>query len=504
MSQELDLQYQPLAEPLTDGPFLPAWQPQVVDQVPRGKVGLGAALLATAICTFVPAPSALEAAARATYPDQIHRPAVHASRQQALAYHPEPIAPAAPAPELSWAPAYPDFTRARPGLLTARQQAWAGPIEPPADPFQIPALSWRPEYPDRIVRVQPHPSALPAWTGQAAVAGDQLSSGAADSGVIWRPARVQYQGLAAPVLVPEAVEPLTWAPDYPDQLLPARRVANWYWAGPLQPRGDGDLRWAPSFPDRVLPKAGLAAARQQAYTGPIEPPAQTDDLRWLAVYPDRVPGLRRPTGLLDAHTEPLAPILPVVALSWQGRYPDQIARVVLPTAAQQTLAFYPTPIVVVAAPDLSWAPEYPDQITRLRLLTAQQQAYAANLDPLSAAALVPLSWEPHYPSRPATAHLQWFASLVQVTAVPPPDAEVVVQMAAWRPVYPHRFPARVWLVPSGLVAPILDTAVIADDTVCVHLCLQDGTQARIRGLRVTQAVLVVPEPTHEGRGFEVC
>ena len=513
-------QYQQKAEPLQpDGPFLPAWQPQVVDQVPRAKTGLSAALLATAIATFVVAPSALEAAARATYPDQIHRPAVHASRQQALAFSPDPIAAPAVVPE-QWTPSYPDRL-SRAGFPTHLQQAWAGVISR---------------------------TDLTAASAPSA------------SGVITRPAQVQYQSITGPVLVPSAA-PDHWAPDYPDLLLPARRSPLGGLVAPVAPLGGTDLRWLPTYPDRdrrrevhpsqqqalafhpepiqnppapelswaavypdrVLPQVRLAPSQQQAFafwpvpiptttsvtlhrlllaltTEVAAPPPVFTDLRWEAVYPDRFPPRPFPVGARTFRVDPFPPALPVTALSWQGSYPSRIVRPVFLTARQQAFVFSPSPVAPPVVVALSWLSHYPDLLLPVRFLTARQQPWAANLDPITAPALVPLSWEATYPDQllPGRAPRPWSGM-----AAPEPSETATTLGAFWRPDYP----ALLWRPLQGLApTPVLVIPLgpLADAVTCLELIDLAATQPGVLTWTATQSTILLPDGTQPGVLIEVC
>lgn len=135
-----DRQYQPIAEPFIVDPSLPAWLPQLVDQVPP-VVALRPA--AQQFLAFAPEPIAAppvvpELAEQPTYPAWLAR---HPSTVARQAFWAGPIT-VATAPDLAWQPDYPDWLPATRGV---RDQAFA------ADPFPVvvlPDLAWRPGYPD--------------------------------------------------------------------------------------------------------------------------------------------------------------------------------------------------------------------------------------------------------------------------------------------------------------------------------------------------------------------
>lgn len=330
-------QYPPLAAPLADGPFLPAWQPQVVDQPPRPRPSLPAAVVATAIATFVVAPGALEARAQATYPDQIHRPALHASQQQALALHPDPISGAADVPELSWAPSFPDRDRRR-LHHPAHRELSVGPVAP--RDFAVPGV-WAPTFPDRI----PARPGLPTAQQAASGALDPFPRVAmADADLSWIPIApdtlpIRPAAVRARAYLYTVVEVAPFAPAYPV----------------------GELHWHSDYPETV-PGRPYPTALRSGWVGPIEPIAAVSvaELSWLSAFPDRLDRLPHIRGLLPVLVQPIDPIATpaFVPLSWAPAYPSILARRLvhasrLPSVAEPPLGETAT---VVNGP---WRPTFP-------------------------------------------------------------------------------------------------------------------------------------------------
>lgn len=184
------------------------------------------------------------------YPDQIHRERPHAALMPAL-FFTFAIAEM-PAPELSWAPVYPDFARA--DVRRPWDQALAFPETPQPDAESVPELSWRSVYPD-IPRAPRRP---PVFTEH-----------------FWNPE------------TPAAELPdLSWRPEYPDFTRALPRTAYylpfvWNTDTPVVvPAPDffgiqgTDLFRAPVFPESAtfeppnIVHEGREAPSRGLYTGP--------------------------------------------------------------------------------------------------------------------------------------------------------------------------------------------------------------------------------------------
>lgn len=301
-----DSQYQSYAEPLADGPYLPAWQPQSVDQVPRRRMLPVAVLAAAAFVSVVaPIPGAENARAAAVIGgnDVIRRvPIVQYTQLAGPVVIP---AAAVPAPDLSWRPAYPDFTRSRVSLRTAAQQfltVWPEPI--PNPPEATPDLSWLGTYPAAPPQI-PVPLAVRAYLF----------------------AFVDTE----PVIVVQPIADLRWQPSSPDLLsrqtvTPDQQHAFAFYPVPIAAPVVAELSWAPGYPD-LLAYRVVRTALQQTYAANIDPIATAAfvPLSWAPVFPDRlVPRVRRLAG-----GAVLAPEAPTVAafLDWLATYPDALPRV---------------------------------------------------------------------------------------------------------------------------------------------------------------------------------
>jgi hypothetical protein len=501
-------QYQQKAEPLQYGgdpvvaPGLDGWQPHTPAQVPTRRT-LSAAVLATALVTLVPAPSALEAATRTTYPDRIERVRVHASQQQALAFSPDPIPDAAVVPDY-WTPSFPERVPGPARLSTAGQQAIA----------------------------------------QIIARADQTSAGASDSGVITRSTRVQYASITGPVLVPAvvaAVPELSWQGRFPDQHLRKRPVALSQQVAPVAPTGAGDLRWTPTFPVWIAGKPYRVALHQVTAAfnplpiptedapirswGPVYPdqhlrkrtpvtthqpiafdpdpiPNGSEDPRWLASYPNWIARKGYPVAARTTRTEPLSPVYPITDLRWQGSYPERVTRGRVLPSRQQAFAFHPEPVAAVVVPPGSWLPEYPSWLPTSWVPVARQQAYGGVVDPINTSALVPLSWEAHYP---ALLLPRGSVRPLGVWVIAPPELiEVVVQGMPWAPSYPDRVPRKLPDPEGPLPTVPIDLVTLADAYTCVELCV-DAQQAGIRSWTVRQSCIEGADATHlTGPGFTLC
>ena len=439
---------------------------------------------------------------QAQYPERVDGRAYSVALHQALAFDPEPLPDAAPAPELSWAPGYPDqHLRAltpvtahqplawdptantapefawQPGypslllpagrLLTSAQQFYAANLDPIAD--RLTDLSWGPRYPVAIDREVVHPAHLP-W-------------------------------LAAPV-APLAPPLLSWAPEYPDRLVRRAPEPRSLTVVPLLLPSFGDLRWLATYPDQHL-RRRIHASQQQALAFRVTLEADPlPDLAWQADYPDLIARAPYDIALRTFHVDPPTPALPVPELAWQGQYPERIVRLAFLPGRQQAFTLHPVPIAAVTVAELSWLAHYPDGVERPALLTALQQAFAANIDPIAVAALVPLSWDPHYPS--LLLPLPRVRALGTDAAAPPLEIEEVVQGLVWAPHYPD-IVRRKLPDPEGPWPTVpIDLVTLANAYTCIELCV-DAQQAGLRNLRVTQSSLEGAAVTSiTGPGFTIC
>lgn len=330
-----DQQYQSYAEPLADGPYLPAWQPQVVDQVPRRRTLPVALIAATAFVSIVePITGSTSARAAAIIGGN------DVTRRAPIVQYVQLVGPvvvpgvAQPAPELSWDPEYPDFARGRVGLRTGGQQAYAAAVSPSTEP----ELRWQPIYPERV---RPQVSLRTA-------------------------AQQAFAFYHTPIVGAVAPPELSWEGSYPAQ--------------------------APQIPGPVAVRAYLFAFVDTEPVIIIQPIA---DLRWRPSTPDL---LSRPTVTPDQQQAfafyPVPIAAPVVtALSWAPEHPDLLARRVYRASLQQPYAGPIDPIAATALVPLSWAPVYPDRLARI----AQRIAAGATLPPEDIAIVMTLGWLPSYP-----------------------------------------------------------------------------------------------------------
>ena len=315
-----------------------------------------------------------------------------------------------PVTALSWLPRFADRVNAKPALRTALQRAYQ------ADRFDAPTivvapdLSWGPEYPDSISPKR----ALRAALQQAYVA-DRFD---------------------APALI---VVPL---PVYPDKIYaPKPRLAGIAAAPVFVPdvtHQVTSLSWRPEYPDRIIPARSLRAPLQQAYTADkFDPPGvvATPDLSWSPEYQDRIFPRR---ALTLANQRPtFAPLIVLPPTDWGASYPDTISR-----EAQVRTGYCVAPVyvadVTVVAPVLSWRPEYPAIVFPVRKLrTALQRAYQADRFDVPGVVEVPdLSWLGRYADRVDGKRPRYEGRAVVAIFVP--DVTQPVTALAWSPEYPDR------------------------------------------------------------------
>jgi hypothetical protein len=139
------------------------------------------------------------------------------------------------------------------------------------------------------------------------------------------------------------------------------------------------LGWAAIAPDRI--DTGIVRAVDQLawVTGATASSLPVPDLSWAAVWPDQV----RRTDLLTATqwtwAAPVSPVPSVTDIAWVPSCPSWIWQIVLPTAAQTTLAFGSSPSAF-PVPDLAWAGVYPARIDRLVMRGATVPFFTSTID----------------------------------------------------------------------------------------------------------------------------
>jgi len=314
----------------------------------------------------------------------------------------------------------------------------------------------------------------------------------------------------------------TWAPIFPDQILPPARVLpESYVSGAVDfPIVVSLFSWQPTFPDR-LPRTDYATHLQQAFVLGLQATNPPPALSWRPVYPDAFP----PLGRVDASVlvQPIDPIANAASpdLAWKPIFPDAIAHIAFPTSLQQTIA---RPSVVIPnVTDESWLPIYPTQI--LRAPSKHASLIPASLQRFEPPFVIPdlqMRWKPTFPDRlihpaprlvgelvmpasferavspesflpqyPVQIDRRTFhASLQSSFHAPPPGGFLVVaQSLAWLPVYPVQFPPVVRVVPAPggwLVEPLIP----AGGEFCVEISDVDVTRPTIAGEVLTLSDIV--------------
>jgi len=324
----------------------------------------------------------------------------------------------------------------------------------------------------------------------AAVTAD--AGGSIDSSILLPPRQIQYQAVAAPVLVPQEVQAEVlisqWQPSYPDWVPGRINIPEGFTVNPAYVPDVTDpaplLSWQPEYPDRAWDYARLDYLAPTS-TGRIDPPAvqevaadasapsSTDILfrpyyvqyqaiaapvlaipeaevitadKWLPEYPDRLDWLPTPEGLsvtpvyIPDVTDPAPP------LSWASTYPDRLERI--PTPEGHFVEPTYVPDVTDPAPPLSWKATYPDKIDRAPTPEGYftEPAYVPDVtDPAP-----PLSWKAVYPdqiNKAPTPEGYSVGSLFPIAeAAPAPEL-------SWKPVYPDVLNRPV-TVRNYFVAPI--------------------------------------------------
>ena len=187
---------------------------------------------------------------------------------------------------------------------------------------------------------------------------------------------------------PELIRPfeLSWVPDYPSILLPARA-----------PVGEGQFSWNPQTPTpfEVFSVSGTAiivgkGTLYQAYAKPLLPPEALPEIGWLPDVPIVVRAI--PPTLEGFFTLGESPeLIRDFGISWQASYPDQLLRPAI--HAQGFFATDPSP--VAALPDIGWFPNMPDVVRRIP--PASEGLFAIG-QPDSLIRDFGISWAPTYPS----------------------------------------------------------------------------------------------------------
>jgi hypothetical protein len=281
--------------------------------------------------------------------DIVNRPkTLHASLQQFWAFDQFDAPTAAGVTALSWSPQYPGPTR-----RLRQTPIQAMDLLPTFATFID--LNWRPIYPSQHLvprtnarYIWPHPYFIVevdvpvmSWTGLYL-----------DPPVRRKAVRQPFgmNGSLEPSLLPQPTAPpqLSWEPEYPDRLNPARRPA-FAQSQPLVPLFIPDqtnpvtaLSWSARFADRVFPRRSLLTASQQAFMSDkfTAPAVVTAPDLSAPVYPHRIYAKAKAQWAPDVTAPHFVPDVtqPVRPLSWDAQYPDRIwPPTSLLTAAQLAL-----------------------------------------------------------------------------------------------------------------------------------------------------------------------
>ena len=332
------------------------------------------------------------------------------------------------------APIYPDR------LFTIPTQLLGGETAPPSSVRDLGHTGWYPTYPDqhwtiglltalqRDLFLDPFPR-VEFGMGWLSTYPDWLVK------LFAQPASGEF----APPSSPRDLGHIGWEPEYPDQiarlfLLTAQQQA---WAANIQPELTVPLAWQPTYQDWIA-RATLSVSSQQSHGLDPFPRPNVNDVAWIAQYPDFIPRLS--PLLMQWLALELGPVQPLGHIGWEPEYPDQIWRVVLPTAAQQWLAFDPFPRPQAAAPDLSWGPSYPEQIFRITLPVAAYPFHWWNPETISAPPSPDLAWKPVYPDQIWRHYLLTAQQLVTARRL---DAPAETVLSSWEPSYPNFIHRRV-------------------------------------------------------------
>ncbi len=261
-----------------------------------------------------------------------------------------------------------------------------------------PDLSWAPVYPERVLPKAGLSAAIlagacfllnPGW-----MPGPVHASGANDTGQLLGGRTVQYQSQVAPfqaALTPPQEVPTIdgWGqpPSIPVRLVPRAQPTV-----PIEPPFSvqplGHVGWQGWYPDRIDRLLGRPDTSFLAEE-PFPRPNAEVTTYFTPVYPDQIARLltRPPDGLF----EPPESVRPLGHVGWQGSYADRVDRRTYP-AAQQQASFTPTYLPLA---DLRWAGEFPSQIYRWQVRAADQGfLFAPRYLPIA-----DLRWAPAYPDQ---------------------------------------------------------------------------------------------------------
>lgn len=403
-------QYQIVATPPPVAVAVPlrSWTPTLVDLVPRSRAvipqtdvlsvstasltpslawsptyaSVVATRLGVATTTLTPAVTAPFELARgwgSTFAD-----AIRTQVPQQAQWCARPEQSAVPPPPLSWGPQFADRApgpRPLPDWQTLG--LWPYPV-----PVTTDQLSWRPAFPDRHAYRQPAEH-------QAFVTGSTASSVPIASPLAWQgvwPARTpapprasDFPGFAFyPVPLVAALTPLSWGPDFADQIvrLPVVLQVN------VKPIGfvPTIVPWAvPKFPGLLLGRP-VTPPPAAVYPATATLPTLTP-LAWRPTFTDQHTFLRAPEFAAFA-TGATASAFPVVARAWAPEYAD-VAPAAKRAAEYPAFAFDPVPFTTTVD-QMGWRGSYADWIARLRL--AEHQAFATGSTASSLPLPSPLAW----------------------------------------------------------------------------------------------------------------
>ena len=226
---------------------------------------------------------------------------------------------------------------------------------------------------------------------------------------------VQYQAHAAPVVVPNVLEaPSTVPPIYPSRIFPRRRLQ-----AALHQDWTFDVQWeaptAVTVPELILSQDSAVVRRRysRAPYAPFKPSfgveVRVPVLSWTGHYPDRLPvwakthhASRSSVLAWDTVLGPVVVVAPDLAVPG---YPDRVY-------ARPRVVQFPDPAwppfvadVTVSVPVSSWHAEYPERVRpRTSLLAAQQQAWTMWPYPIPVVAVSEVFGRGRYtvPPRPRT------------------------------------------------------------------------------------------------------
>lgn len=300
-----------------------------------------------------------------SYPDAALRALAPVRVQPFFAMAPQPEE----AVQLEWQPNYPD--RAPRARTPANAHLF---FAVPPQPEERVQLDWAPLYPDRSPRAKVHAIAQPFF----AMAPQPEDVTPLD----WQP---NYPDRAQRFLAPARVQPffamatqpeeriqLEWAPSYPDRIPRATQpiAARVFFATSPQPEQPLQIA-APSYPDRI-DRPVFRAERQLAFAAGFRP-EEAVQLEWQPQFPERIP---RPT-FVPARQQWLAmhPNPERAPLDFQPHFPDRALRAPSRPQLARDFSAYPTPVVVVVAPNIT-ATIYPDRAPRRFLPAALRQSFA--------------------------------------------------------------------------------------------------------------------------------